>query len=240
MKVELKKENIEQLQCALNMFINKMESLSYIMPEYLIVDGKLGKKTSEVHALFDGSQNGTLIVQKDKKPRLINTPTSVVNGESYFGGDKDKGDRTWGQSNLTKQCKTPYDIITQYKELLGLFDVDLIYAHKDKFPMTTDEKGNVKPAGLSYFLDEQAYFCALPLPLKAYGYTNNDCLRVELTNKSNGKKCIAIVTDFGPAKWTNRQLDVSPAIWKYLEINENKDSIAIETAGYQPLGPVKG
>jgi rare lipoprotein A len=40
--------------------------------------------------------------------------------------------------------------------------------------------------------------------------------KIKITNIKNGKSVIAIVTDRGPAKWTDRQLDVSMKIAKIL------------------------
>jgi hypothetical protein len=194
-----------------------------------------------MHDLFMAFENHTLVYKSGHKPLIMPKETTKKQGESYYGGKDDAGDRTWGQANLTRECKTPHDIIVKYPTLLELFDVDLIYAHKNEFPMTTNEKGEEKRAGLSYFLDtNRACFFAVYQKIGQMGFVNERCQRGIFTNPRNGKMIVGMGTDLGPHPSTGRQYDLSKFMYDYLEIIRDEDTIQYQSVGYMPLGPVKG
>lgn len=232
------KDDIKIEQVILNNFIVNMNADGYKMPSYLKIDGHEGPKTVRVLNMFLALESNTLVVSKGHMPQAIPAVTGRKDGEANFGGCNDKWDRTWGQANLTRNCKNPGEILVKYKNLLHLFDIDLILKYREKFPYTTDEKGNRKLAGLSYFLDTNAHYCALYVRLGEMGFVNEKCLRVKLTNLRTGKSIINLVTDYGPHPKTNNQLDLSPGDYKYLEI-QGMDQIKIEISNSLLLGQVE-
>lgn len=217
-------------QHKLNDFLFLLKQKGVKVPKYLVIDGVLGKKTKEVDDLFCAYKHNVLAYKRGFEPIIIPVFTSQKKGESYFGGKNDKGDRTWGQANLIRKIDKPGDILEKYSKLLYLFDISLIFKNYDKFPIVTDEKGEEKPAGLSYFLNTNVNYCALPVVLSKRGFVNEDCLIVKLICSSSKRKALAIVTDYGPAKWTKCQLDLSPNLWKILEVEQDESFIEIKVA----------
>jgi hypothetical protein len=151
---------------------------------------------------------------------FIPAETTKWQGESYYGGDKDSGDRMYGQANLDRQVKKPSEIKEVYKDLDYLFDLEL--AENDEWADIPEGE-----AGLSYYLNEEAFYGALYLPLKKYGYKNEKCLKVLVENPRIEKACVIMIIDHGPHPKTNRQVDLSPGAYKFLDIKRDVDSLKL-------------
>lgn len=260
------KSEIKKTQTTLNFFkLFIEENFGAIMPPYLIVDGFKGLKTewmaTLMHSFYSGGQGswkdgkftipyiqsglqryastGCLILKKGCKPLVLPSKTSVYKGESHFGGDVDPYDRMYGQRNLTRKVERPCDIPKIYKDCWELFDNNCLQ-HKE-FPMTTNDKGQPRRAGLSYFLDEEtAWYGAVLKNLREMGYVNNNCLRLLITNPENGIQVVLAITDKGPHPDTKCQLDMSNNAYSHLKFKKNSDYLLIQVIhNSAPLGPFK-
>lgn len=68
--------------------------------------------------------------------------------------------------------------------------------------------------------DDTNFYCAILFPYKdAEKYRNK---KIMVYNKKNDKVGICDLIDRGPSKWTKRSIDISPALFKYLELKTDE------------------
>ena len=149
---------------------------------------------------------------------------------STFGGPDDAGDRIYGQALVAaNNAAELYDRHPALVEM-GVFTE----GHSDPLPMTTDWKGRVRRAGISYMLNPESFYVAMrwrkPRPSALTSRV------VVLTDEGKAVCCTA--TDWGPAQSTGRVIDISPGAEEALGITT--DSMVRIAWGIDgaPLGPL--
>lgn len=133
---------------------------------------------------------------------------------STFGGPDDKYDRCEGQALLPgigdhPPCDIPKIFPFLYSQ--GLFRQEAVDCKE--WPMLTDERGRVRPAGLSWAMDtKNADFCALRCDTARFiseGCYNDRIPLILVYNAVTEKWVLCYHTDYGPAKSTGKSIDLS-------------------------------
>lgn len=152
---------------------------------------------------------------------------------STFGGPDDSGDRGYGQALVPVRPGGSVEALyRQHPRLveLGLFRGGLT----DPLPMTT-MLGRDCRAGISYVLRPESYYCAMRW--RRSGRPIPETSRVLLVADS-GRMCVVATTDYGPARWTKRVIDISPGTEGALGIGTDGSLLIAWAPDDSELGPV--
>ena len=173
--------------------------------------------------------------------KLGEIPNTICK-QSTFGGPDDKWDRCEGQALLPARCRAPKDIKDKFPHLvkLGLFRPEVLTL--DEFPMTTDHKGRARRAGLSWALNPESWFAAMPVDTIRFhntGYLNDAVPNIMVMTMDGTRAVILKVTDFGPGAHTGKQLDISDAAQAYLRVKEKKEVLVMWAGDFENIGPVE-
>jgi len=164
-----------------------------------------------------------------KRGRIPNRDGAV----SWFGGPDDEGDRGYGQALVPVYPPTVKALYDKHPQLvdLGLFRKGL----EDPLPMTTC-CGKSMRAGISWCLDPMSFYLAM-----RWGRGNarpspyHDRVAV-----IRGDKIVVVApTDWGPAKWTNKNGDLSLGAIQAIEARTGQTARFTWAENDTPLGLVR-
>lgn len=130
---------------------------------------------------------------------------------STFGGPDDYGDRRLGQARI--HASTAAEIYSRYAGLvdMGLFRKDENgEPFQDPLPTVTgialDGSRGEGTASASWMLNPDSYYCAMRW--KKGGHPEARTGRVVFFLED--RVCVTVPSDFGPARWSERNSDLSP------------------------------
>lgn len=149
---------------------------------------------------------------------------------STFGGAKDKGDRCYGQALVP--ADNAYDLYQRHEALvaMGLF----VVGATDPLPRVTDWRGRECTAGISYLLNPKSYYVAMRWARSGRPVPRRDRVVV----LAGDRACVCAPTDWGPAKSTGRNIDISPGCEEALGLTtDDRVEICWGVSGTD-LGPV--
>lgn len=157
---------------------------------------------------------------------------------STFGGPDDYGDRRLGQARI--HAKTAAEVYDRYA---GLVDMGLFRKHengepfRDPLPTVTgialDGSRGEGIASASWMLNPNSYYCAMRWAKG--GHPNARTGRVAFFLED--KACVTVPSDFGPARWSKRNSDLSPGTLHDALGGETDDTVRhCWAADFHPLG----
>lgn len=222
----------------------------YNRGEYLGVDGVYGPKTDSA---LDKAQNDSwtwgapwefrgAMVYGWRHPHIGSIP-SREGKLSSFGGPDDKGDRLYGQALIG--AKNMAQVYEHYPELvgLGIFTSGL----RDPLPSVRGIKWTkgkakwvTKTAGVSYGLNVDSYYVAARWRYGAWPKFRSlpDPRPVRFLCYTDDELCLGVPTDWGPAKRTGRDFDLSPGWMAALGVRTDNSVRALWAADDSAIGPV--
>lgn len=77
--------------------------------------------------------------------------------------------------------------------------------------------------GTSHRLKEDAFYCAFRFDPMDKEKLRNE--KIKITNPFYNKSCLCDLTDWGPAEWTGRVMDVSPGVAEYLALETDQEAV---------------
>jgi len=207
-----KMNNILRLQTRTNLLISAAAA------QRLELDSDYGPKSA---FYFDPGSDFTKMKLTKELPFHLKSFYIKDGKTSYFGGSTDKGDRLNGQANVTSFGNACL-LANVYRRL---FDWSAIQKYMTTGINPFDFPGT---PGLSAFLNPDAFYCALPIEMGVF--KNLDLMTVKIINPRNGLSADCVpVTDYGPAKWTDRTSDLSKGLMDYLGlVTDDKVEIFFE------------
>lgn len=106
-------------------------------------------------------------------------------------------------------------------------DLSLYWKHSqcDERPDLFHPRSNDETEGTSHRLREDAFYIAVRFDVKKKEELRNS--KWKITNPINGSSCECALVDWGPADWTKRVVDASPAVKDWLEV-ETDDEVEVE------------
>jgi len=159
---------------------------------------------------------------------------------SSFGGPDDKGDRLYGQALIS--ASNVSDLYRRYPELVGpvfrpglsdpLPQIDGIVYRGPKISRET------KQAGISWCLDPNGLYCAARWSYAHWPRYRGrpDSRAVRLLVGQGDRFGVGVPTDWGPAKRTKRDYDLSPGWMKKIGARTDSTVWALWAANDYPIG----
>jgi hypothetical protein len=138
---------------------------------------------------------------------------------STFGGPDDQWDRGYGQALIPCEPPTVAELYQRYPQLveIGLFRPGL----SDPLPQVTCE-GRTMPAGISWCLNPESYYLAMRWHYKNRPRPHGGH-RALITCGDLG--VVVAPTDYGPARWTGKSVDISPGAADALRLEPYDDRL---------------
>lgn len=116
--------------------------------------------------------------------------------------------------------------------------VNRVIESMDKWPRVIDWKRRLKRAGTSWALNEDSFYIAMRFRRGPKVYSDHANPRLLVWSEDTGKGVVVMRSDYGPATWTGKLLDLSPGAVKVLDLRTGKRARVCYAADDAPLGPV--
>lgn len=217
-------------------FILSLQQLLNPIGAGLTCDGVAGRQT------YDAMRCAAALV----RPGILGQARELIGGRaSTFGGENDINDRYLHQAYMPDPGRRSpaeyyaWDLVAPWRPYLRPE-----MAEATSWPMTTREKGVPARAGVSYYLNTEAHYCAyrfsgaLHLALKCLDenqYTAAPRKRAWLIlsnpaiREGGGLRTVrCLVTDFGPSLDVWAQVDLSPGAYAALGLRSGADRVRWE------------
>lgn len=183
----------------------------------LTVDGYWGDHSRKAEEIFSLASNCVNTGLMQYSPKFGGKCSS-------FGGPDDPGDRLEWQAYLPyvdRTKVTPQQYIKLYLSQIPvdsqgrcILNVQAMLA-AERWPMTTGPDGKPGMAGLSYFLDPMAFYCALRVVgSKVRALPANPFVYIYFHKTRKWVRCA--LSDYGPHTDTGRNIDMAPGALAYI------------------------
>lgn len=146
--------------------------------------------------------------------------------------------------NICGKIKYPNRLELEKGELICRYrhtDVSIssVLESMDKWPLVTDWTGKIKRAGTSWALNvDTGYYIAMRFRRGPRKYRNHNNPRLLVWNRMTHRAVVVMRSDYGPAVWTRKWMDLSPPAENHLELKTGDVASACWAADDAPLGPV--